>query len=269
MTRNGLFTLCRKILQILIDIPLTLGFVSFWEIVLTSTQIHLENEQHGFVLSPAPPSFALTSAPGLYKPFSEITRTSLQHALAEHSVTLSSTDIAGLMKAYDSLSTFPDVEPALKAISKDASINAYVFSNGTDAMVSSSVQQPPSLSPHASVFKSLITVQSVQLFKPHPEVYYYLAEKVGKGKDDMGSIWLVSGNPFDVVGARAVGMQAAWVDRAGNGWSDRLGELASGGPTVVCGGVEDAVVKIKEWVEKNGGKSGAGFNREEAAMGPG
>lgn len=206
---------------------------------------------------------------GLYKPFSEITRTSLQHALAEHSVTLSSTDIAGLMKAYDSLSTFPDVEPALKAISKDASINAYVFSNGTDAMVSSSVQQPPSLSPHASVFKSLITVQSVQLFKPHPEVYYYLAEKVGKGKDDMGSIWLVSGNPFDVVGARAVGMQAAWVDRAGNGWSDRLGELASGGPTVVCGGVEDAVVKIKEWVEKNGGKSGAGFNREEAAMGPG
>lgn len=192
----------------------------------------------------------LTSLSGLYKPFSDITRTSLQHALFEHSVTLTDSNIADLMHAYDTLGTFPDVEPGLKAISTDSSISAYVFSNGTDAMVSTSVQQSPSLSPHASVFKGLVTVQEVKLFKPHPKVYYHLAEKVGKSKEDMGSIWLVSGNPFDVVGARAVGMQAAWVDRAGKGWSDRLGELASGGPTVVCGGVEDAVVKIKEWKEK-------------------
>ncbi|CZR57498.1 related to 2-haloalkanoic acid dehalogenase [Phialocephala subalpina] len=206
---------------------------------------------------------------GLYKPFSDITRTSLQHALAEHSVTLSSTNITNLMKAYDSLGTFPDVEPGLKAVSSDPSISAYVFSNGTDAMVSSSVNQSPSLSPQSSVFKGLITVQEVELFKPHPKVYYHLAEEVGKTKEEMGSIWLVSGNPFDVVGARAVGMQAAWVDRAEKGWSDRLGELASGGPTLVVSGVEDAVRKIKNWTEKKGEQSGAGLNKEEAAMGPG
>jgi 2-haloacid dehalogenase len=107
------------------------------------------------------------------------------------------------------------------------------------------------------------------LFKPHTKVYYHLAEEVGKKKEEMGSIWLVSGNPFDVVGARAVGMQAAWVDRAEKGWSDRLGELASGGPTLVVSGVEDAVRKIKNWTEKNGEQSGAGLNKEEAAMGPG
>lgn len=136
-------------------------------------------------------------------------------------------------------------------------------------MVSSSVNQSPSLSPHASVFKGLITVQEVELFKPHPKVYYHLAEKVGKSRDDMGSIWLVSGNPFDIVGARAVGMQAAWVDRAGGGWNDRLGDLASGGPTLVVSGVEDAVRKIKEWTKENGGQSGAGYNKMPAARGPG
>ena len=35
------------------------------------------------------------------------------------------------------------------------------------------------------------------------------------GPDEMGEIWLVTSNPFDVVGARAAGMKAAWVDREG------------------------------------------------------
>lgn len=67
----------------------------------------------------------------------------------------------------------------------------------------------------------------------------------------------MSGNPFDVVGARAAGLRAAWVDRAGGhhgggGWNDRLGELAEGGPTVVVGGVDEAVRAIKKWTSENG-----------------
>ena len=215
----------------------------------------------------APPTYHISSRTyasyvALYRPFSEITQSSLVHALAESSVTLSDANISSLMKAYDSLGTFPDVAPGLRAIASDPSISAYVFSNGTDAMVSSSVKLSPSLSPHASIFKGLITVQEIEVFKPDPRVYRYLAEKVGKGtsKEDMGKMWLVSGNPFDVVGARAVGMQAAWVDRAGGhhgmgGWNDRLGDLAGGGPTIVVKGVEDAVKKIKVWTTEHAGNN--------------
>ena len=201
---------------------------------------------------------------GLYKPFSDITNASLKHALAESQVTLSEAEIGDLMKAYDSLGTFPDVEPALKSLASDPSIDAYVFSNGTDAMVGSSVKQSPSLSPHASVFKGLVTVQEIEVFKPDARVYQYLAKKVGKttSKEDMATVWLVSGNPFDVVGARAAGLQAAWVDRAGGhhgkgGWTDKLGDLASGGPTVIAHGVEDAVKAIRKWTKEHGGRSGA------------
>ena len=177
------------------------------------------------------------------------------------------------MKAYDSLGTFPDVPPALRSLASDPNIDAYVFSNGTDAMVSSSINHSPSLSSHASVFKGLITVQDIEVYKPHPKVYLHLAEKVGKttSKEDMGTIWLVSGNAFDVVGSRAAGMQAAWVDRAGGhhgkgGWTDKLGELASGGPTVVVKGVEEAVDTIRQWMLE---RSSVGHNNEAAAMGPG
>jgi 2-haloacid dehalogenase len=193
--------------------------------------------------------------------------------LDESGVFLSDSDVSKLMKAYDSLGTFPDVPPALKALANDPSTDAYVFSNGTHSMVSSSVNQSPSLSSYASVFKGLVTIEEVKAYKPDPRVYQYLAEKVGK-KGDIGSIWLVSGNPFDVVGARAAGMQAAWVDRAGGhhgkgGWNDKLGELASGGPTVIVNGVEEAVSEIRKWGQSDGGKSGAGLNNEAAALGPG
>lgn len=157
------------------------------------------------------------------------------------------------MKAYDSLSTFPDVSPALESLSKESDITAVVFSNGTDSMVTNSVKSSPDLGPHADVFKDIVTVEEVKSFKPDPKVYYHLAETVGKQrtKEGMGSMWLVSGNPFDVVGARTVGMQAAWVDRAGNGWTDGLVQGVEGRPTIVVKGLGEVV----EGVRKFGGST--------------
>ena len=162
------------------------------------------------------------------------------------------------MKAYDNLGTFDDVAPALERLQKSETIDAYVFSNGTQAMVSSSVNQSPSLSKFSSVFKGLVTIEEVKAYKPDPRVYDYLIKQVGKdseSKEERASVWLITGNPFDVVGAKAAGMQAAWVDRQGHhgkgGWSDRLGDLASGGPTVIVKGVDEAIHGIEKWVKEN------------------
>jgi 2-haloacid dehalogenase len=150
------------------------------------------------------------------------------------------------MHAYDSLAIFPDAKPALESLKSLPSIDAYIFSNGANAMVSASVNQSPSLSPFASVFKDLVTVDDIKIFKPDPRCYHHLADTLGKGgsKQELESVWLVTSNPFDVVGARAAGIRAAWVDRLGLGWVDGLGELAAGGPTVVVKGVDDAVREI-------------------------
>jgi 2-haloacid dehalogenase len=173
-----------------------------------------------------------------------VTRKSLLHALAEHGVSLSDQDTQKLMEAYDSLSTFPDVNPALKRLESNSNINCVVFSNGTQTMVSNSVNRSQDL--NSSVFKDFVTVDFVRAFKPAPEVYKFLAQKVDRvGQED--TIWLVSGNPFDVVGARACGLQAAWVDRVGAGWQDRLGQ----GPTVVVKSLEE----VADVVEKHAGSS--------------
>lgn len=169
-----------------------------------------------------------------------MTRKSLGHALAEHGVSLSDQDTQKLMQAYDHLSTFPDVNPALKRLESMPNIECVVFSNGTKAMVAESVNGSEDL--NSSVFKNLVTVDFVRAYKPAPEVYKFLAQQVDRvGQED--KIWLVSGNPFDVAGARARGLQAAWVDRAGNGWQDQLAL----GPTVVVKSLEEVADTIEKY----------------------
>jgi len=177
-----------------------------------------------------------------YQSFSDVTQNSLIHALTEHELHLDEAGVADVMRAYDSLSIFPDVAPGLKKLAANPNIECVVFSNGTHTMVSNSVHKSAELSPLASTFKDLITVDYVRIFKPAPEVYRYLTEKVGK-RDKEDEVWLVSGNPFDVVGARAFGMQAAWVDRAGTGWQDMMG----GEPTVVIRSLEEVADAVRKY----------------------
>jgi 2-haloacid dehalogenase len=152
------------------------------------------------------------------------------------------------MKAYDALSTFPDVPPALKELENHGNILPVVFSNGTSAMVSTSIQRSPDLSRLSSVLKKLVVVEKVKRYKPAPAVYEYLAEQVGKKNSEMGHLWLVSGNPFDVVGARSVGMKAAWIDRPGKGWIDSLDYRLQ--PTVIVRSLEGLVETILKHIQK-------------------
>jgi len=120
-----------------------------------------------------------------------------------------------------------------------------LFSNGDLALLNPSIHSTSSgLAPHAHLFKSTVSVDDIKVFKPAPETYEHLLKEVGKeGKD----VWLVSGNPFDVVGARACGLRAVWVDREGVGWVDGLSEE---GPDLVVRGVGEVVEKVVAFVKE-------------------
>ncbi|KAK3703547.1 hypothetical protein LTR37_014394 [Vermiconidia calcicola] len=181
---------------------------------------------------------------GIYLDFSRFTRRALSHALAESDVSLDDAQTEGMMKAYDSLSTFPDVQPMLERLKSVPEIKKVIFSNGTHAMVSSSVNNSPDLAPHADAFDDIVVVEECRKFKPAAETYHHLATKVGKSVDDkkeMGEIFLVSGNPFDVCGGRAVGMNAIWVDRAGTGWQDAMMPGTCNEPTKIVRSLEEVV----------------------------
>ncbi|KIW00888.1 haloacid dehalogenase, type II [Verruconis gallopava] len=192
----------------------------------------------------------------MYEPFSSITRKSLRHALKEQGLWLDEDDVKGVMSAYDSLSTFPDVKPALDAIVKERDLTCVVFSQGTYAMVSASVNKSPDLGPYAAIFKDIVVVEEVRKFKPAPETYDHLVQKLGRQKGDFDGLWLVSGNPFDIVGSRAMGMNAVWVDRAGTGWMDSLGE-PNLRPSIIVKSLGEVVAKVRAYESASGNSARA------------
>lgn len=179
-----------------------------------------------------------------YVHFSVVTKNSLLHALAEHGEHLGDPEIEDLVDGYNYLTLFPDAKPALSRIDSDASIHAVLFSNGTESMATQAVMNCKDLHPVATtVFKDLATADQVERFKPTRNSYMHLVERVGKDHSQMGEVWLISSNPFDIVGARNVGMNAIWVDRAGKGWQDAcVPELQ---PTAIVHSLEQIMDEMK------------------------
>ncbi|KAL5358031.1 HAD-like domain-containing protein [Aspergillus floccosus] len=170
------------------------------------------------------------------------------HALGELDSHLPTDEINKLLIAYDSIATFHDVEPTLERIAQMPHVTPVIFSNGTAEMLRNSVASSTILSRHQSVFKDIVTADDIQKFKPAREVYEYLAQRVGKGPTELSDIWLVSGNPFDVIGARNVGLRAIWVDRARAEWKDQA--MPSLHPTAIVHQLEEVADVINNHVQQ-------------------
>jgi len=158
------------------------------------------------------------------------------------------------MTAYDSLSAFPDVPAALELLGnvvQSGSICPVIFSNGTRDMVHVSLSKSPDFSTSYSLFKNVVLIdempEKTRRYKPARDTYVYLAETVERRLDE---VWLITSNPFDIVGAKAAGFKTAWVSRDGGVWVDGLGlGLELGPPDIVVTGVD---VAVKEILAKEG-----------------
>ena len=66
-------------------------------------------------------------------------------------------------------------------------------------------------------FQGVISVDDIKTFKPSPAVYKHFLIESGANESEA---WLVSSNPFDVIGAISAGLRAAWLKRSTNALMD-------------------------------------------------
>lgn len=150
-----------------------------------------------------------------YENFGVCTRQALQFALASLGLELSAQQQEQLLEQYQNLPPFPDVLPALQAL-RPTVYKLVAFSNGAGATVRNLLERAGIWSD----LKGVISVDDLRTFKPDPKVYRYLAEQLRLAPT---STWLVSGNPWDVIGAKSAGLRAAWVKRNLNAVFDPWG----------------------------------------------
>lgn len=140
-----------------------------------------------------------------YQDFGTCTRQALDFAMKTVKRSLSEEDHRRLLDEYQNLHPFPDVEPGMKKL-KQGGYTLVAFSNGVERTVKALLQRAGIL----PLLDGVVSVDDLRTFKPAPKVYAYLAQRLDRV---MQSVWLVSSNPWDVIGAKSAGLKAAWVRR--------------------------------------------------------
>jgi 2-haloacid dehalogenase len=140
-----------------------------------------------------------------YENFSVCTRDALDYTDLLMQTRLDDATKQSLLQSYRVLPAYEDVKQSLQVVS-DKGYRLFALSNG----LADAVQQ---LLEHARIdhfFEGVVSVDSIQTYKPNPDVYHHFVETTNS---ELEQCWLVSSNAFDVIGAVSVGMKAAWLKR--------------------------------------------------------
>lgn len=145
----------------------------------------------------------LRSLMGRYEDFWFVTEAALLFACRRFGLDPSAAERARLMDAYLSLDAFPEVGRVLACLH---GLPCAILSNGAPRMLERVVAHN-GLGGH---LEAVISVDEVRTFKPAPVVYALGPARLGVPKESLG---FVSSNCWDVVGAKAYGLQVVWVNR--------------------------------------------------------
>ena len=140
-----------------------------------------------------------------YQPFDACTSQALRFVSAQLGIVLSEEAQADLRSKYQRLPAFPDVTRALDELAARGFTIA-ACSNGTEGAVRGALDFAGVL----QRFSKIVSVDPLRTFKPDPAVYEYLVAELRAPRE---MVWLISSNPFDVIGAKACGLRTAWVQR--------------------------------------------------------
>jgi 2-haloacid dehalogenase len=143
-----------------------------------------------------------------YVDFSTCTRQSLEYTCSHLNINFSKEEKDKLMLEYDVLPAFPDVKEGLNIL-KELKCRMFAFSNGKAENVQRLLQNAGL----QHYFDGIVSVDDIKSYKPNPAVYAYFMRKT---VSIASKSWLISSNPFDVIGAISNGMRSVWIKRTPN-----------------------------------------------------
>jgi len=138
-----------------------------------------------------------------YQNFEAVTRDSLAYTLRVLGLAHDSSLFERIMDKYLHLDLYPDAMAALGAM-RDRKLA--ILSNGSPAMLDALVRN----SGLDRVLDATISVDSHKVFKPAPDAYSLIGRELGLPPAE---VLFISSNPWDVCGAKAFGLNVAWIER--------------------------------------------------------
>jgi 2-haloacid dehalogenase len=138
-----------------------------------------------------------------YRDFSVITQESLAYTLRILGLQYDNATFERILEKYLHLDLYPDALAALSAM-KDRKLA--ILSNGSPGMLTALVAN----SGLDRVLDATISIDANKTFKPSPDAYALIEATLGVRP---AQVLFVSSNPWDACGAKAFGLNVAWIER--------------------------------------------------------
>ncbi len=138
-----------------------------------------------------------------YQDFAAVTRDSLAYTLRLLGLAYDGETFERVIEKYLHLDLYPDAVDALTALKPR---KLAILSNGSPDMLNALVRN----SGLEHLLDATISVDAKKIFKPSPQAYELIGEVLGANPDE---VLFVSSNPWDVAGAKAFGLNVAWIER--------------------------------------------------------
>jgi 2-haloacid dehalogenase len=138
-----------------------------------------------------------------YQDFSAVTRDSLAYTLRVLGLAHDNDVFDRIMDKYLHLDLYADATTALAAMRNR---KLAILSNGSPAMLNALAAN----SGLDRVLDAVISVDAGKIFKPAPEAYTLIESVLGVPPAE---VLFISSNPWDACGAKAFGLNVAWIER--------------------------------------------------------
>ncbi len=145
----------------------------------------------------------LRSLMGRYEDFAAVTRDALVYTLNCLGLEYDDAAFARVMDRYLHLALYPDALLALEAMAEK---KLAILSNGSPDMLNALVRN----SGLHRILDAVISVDTNGIFKPAPQAYALIESTL---KIPPRDVLFISSNPWDVCGAKAFGLNVAWIER--------------------------------------------------------
>ncbi len=138
-----------------------------------------------------------------YEDFAVVTRESLAYTLRCLGLKYDTSAFERILDKYLHLDLYPDALASLTAMKQN---KLAILSNGSPDMLDALVRN----SGLDRVLDATISIDAKKIFKPSPDAYTLIEQTLHIPPSD---VLFVSSNPWDACGAKAFGLNVAWIER--------------------------------------------------------
>lgn len=142
-----------------------------------------------------------------FAPFTEIAASTLKMLAINNDIESRDEDIKKALSPMSALSSYAEVPEALATL-KEKGYRMAALSNSSQSGLDSQLEY----SGLSNFFEKMLSVEKIQKYKPHIDVYRWAAKTM---EVDIDHCMLVAAHGWDVAGAKWSGMQTAFIRRPG------------------------------------------------------